>query len=136
MEIYQDSQGQVNDSIHALAVSENLVPLIRVLADNCRDNTQPLMLMAVIRSVSWDREAAPYLVRQGIIVLLASLLDTAGENEIGHAARLDCAAACRNFAEACGLFMQGQKPTGIPADDLLAKMDSEGAVDHVLYRIL
>ena len=136
MEMYQDAQGQVNESVHALAVSENLVPLLRILASNCRDSTQPLLLMAVIRSVSWDREAAPYLVRQGIVALLASLLNTTSDIEIGNAARLDCAAACRNFAEASGLSMQGQKPTGIPADDLLAKMDAEGVVDHVLYRVL
>ena len=55
---------------------------------------------------------------------------------MSYAARLDCAIACRNYAEASGLYLQGQKPTGIPADDLLARMDSDGAINHVLYKVM
>ena len=137
LQMYQDANGQVNESVHALAVSENLVPLLQILARNCRDPTQPIMLMAIIRSVSWDREAAPALVQQGIVGLLADVIDAVQSgNGMSFAARIDCAIACRNYAEASGIFLSSQKPTGIPADDLLAKMDSDGAIDRVLNRVL
>ena len=137
LQMYQDQNGQVNESVHALAMSENLVPLLRILASNCRDRTQPMMLMAVIRSVSWDRDAAPNLVNLGIVGLLTQLIDAVqGDQGMSYAARLDCAIACRNYAEASGLYLQGQKPTGIPADDLLARMDSDGAINHVLYKVM
>ena len=136
LQMYQDANGVVSDCVHALAISDKFVPLVRLLSRSCHDSTQPFLLMAVCRSVSWDREAAPHLVQQGLIQILADLVDVVGDAKLGFAARMDCAIACRNCAEASGLFLQGQKPTGIPADDLLAKMDSEGAIEHVLYRIM
>ena len=154
LQAYADSMGEVNDSVHALATSPELIPLLRALADNTHNDDEPLLLIAVIRSVSWDRRAAPELVRGGIISLLADLVDTAidrhsGTNghSINATSRMDCAMACRNFAEACGhrvrklreAHRNNPKASLYDEDaeeDLLARMESDGAIRQVLYRVM
>jgi hypothetical protein len=154
LQAFADSVGDVNDSVHALATSPELIPLLRVLAHNTHDDDEPLLLMAVIRSVSWDRRAAPELVRQGVIGLLADLVDTAIDrhkgtdgHSINTTSRLDCVMACRNFAEACGHRVRKMKESRLQnpkaaayssedEEDLLARMESDGALRRVLYRVM
>jgi hypothetical protein len=154
LQAFADSVGDVNDSVHALATSPELIPLLRVLAHNTHDDNVPMLLMAVIRSVSWDRRAAPELVRQGVIGLLADLVDTAIDHHkgtdghsINATSRLDCVMACRNFAEACGHRVRRNREARInnpkaakndneKDEDLLARMESDDAVRRVLYRVM
>eukprot|EP00946_MAST-07B_sp_MAST-7B-sp1_P004016 g4016.t1 len=154
LQAFADSVGEVNDSVHALATSPELIPLLQVLARNTHDDDEPLLLMAVIRSVSWDRRAAPELVRQGIVGLLGDLVETAIDrhsgtdgHSINSTSRLDCVIACRNFAEACGHRVRRireakrNNPKAAAYDDeeeedLHARMESDGALERVLYRVM
>ena len=94
------------------------------------------------------------LVRQGIISLLADLVDTAIDrhsgtdgHSINATSRLDCAMSCRNFAEAWDIGFGKIKESRMnnpksaasydeDEEDLLARMESDGLVRRVLYRVM